>query len=193
MRRLADFIAGIDGAGRRRAWQRHLDTVSLEATRHWDDLLQALPEDAWATLRAGTLQQIDQRNATRGWPQAEHRFNEARGFLYLLALGCDDVRFAPPSMATAGPDLLARRSATTIACEVKTVHIDAMSAHLARKLGTRLQDAVAQLRASGTDEAFIYLVAAGSDVATIRDRIDAARLSPCRLVIDCDGIIETLN
>lgn len=193
MHRLADFIAGIDGANKRRAWQRHLDALPRDAIGIWNDLLATLPDDAWAILKASTLTQIDQRDPARSWRQVQDRFNEARAFVYLQARGCANVAFAPSSMAAAGPDLIAQRGALCIACEVKTIRLDPMSVHRMRKLRSRLKDAVGQLAAIAADEAYIYLVAEGCDMATIRDALDMRGFSPCRLVIDCDGVIAPFS
>lgn len=193
MQRLADFIAGIDGAGKRRAWQRHLDGLPRDATGKWHDLLANLPDDAWAMLKASTLQQINQHDPARSWRQVQDRFNEARAFLYLQAQGCEDVAFAPSSMTAAGPDLLARRGEVAIACEVKTIELDTTSSHMTRKLRSRLKDAVAQLAAIDADEAYIYLIVSSCDAITIGNSIDRTSLSDCHLVVDCDGAIDLLN
>ncbi|MDY0872184.1 hypothetical protein [Dongia rigui] len=193
MQRLVDFITGIDGANKRRMWQRHLDGLPGAVLQGWNDLLSALPDDAWLALKTSTLRQIDHRDPWASWRQAEDRFNEARGFLYLRSQGCDDVAFAASSMAAPGPDLLARRGAVVIACEVKTLHLDATSMHLSRKLRSRLQDAVAQAMAVAADEAYVYLVATGLDAPEIGNTLDVASLAPCRLVVDCDGTVQAFN
>ncbi|MBI2256198.1 MAG: hypothetical protein HYU58_16365 [Proteobacteria bacterium] len=193
MPRIADFMAGIDGKAKRRAWQRHLGGLPQDAAQYWQDLLSALPEEAWRALKASTLCQIDQRNPLRAWPQAQDRFNEARAFIYLQTIGCTGIAFAPISMATRGPDLIAERAGWAITCEVKTIHLKAGSAHIARKLTSRLQDAKAQASIVEAGEAYIYLVATGSDIATIRKAIDMSALSPCRLVVDCGDAVEVFS
>lgn len=193
MQRIADFIDGIDGKAKRRLWQRYLDALSPEATRHWSDLLSSLPGDAWSNLRTSTLQQIDQRDPMRGWPQALDRFNEVRAFVYLQKIGCTDIEFALTSMATRGPDLIALRDGKKIACEVKTVHLKAGSVHLTRKLASRLLDAKAQASMIDAGEAYIFLIATGADMAAVRAAIDVSTLLPCRLVVDCGGTIETFS
>ena len=193
MQRLADFIAGIDGVNRRRAWQRHIDALPDDAARAWDDLLGELPIAAWSALKESTLRQIDRHNPARGWHQALDRFNEARAFLYLQALGYESVAFAPSSVEAAGPDLLARRGAMKIACEVKSIRLDAASAHLGRKLAPRLQDASTQLAATGADLSYIYLVVVGGDVAAVRAALAATDLPACRVVVDCGGLVETIS
>lgn len=161
MQRIADFITGIDGQAKRRLWQRYLDALSPEATRHWSDLLSSLPGDAWSNLRTSTLQQIDQRDPMRGWPQALDRFNEVRAFVYLQKIGCTDIAFAPTSMAMRGPDLLASRDGDRVACEVKTIiqgtnkpTTDAF----VRKFLVRASDAIDQLRASSSGRCITYFV-----------------------------------
>jgi hypothetical protein len=193
VQRLADFIAGFDGTNKRRMWQRHLVELPVERLRRWNDLLSDLSDDAWTALKASILGQIDQRDPRRSWRQVEDRFNEARGFLYLQSQGCDDVAFAASSMAARGPDLLARRGAVAIACEVKTLHLDATSPHLSRKLRSRLRDAVAQAMAVPADEAYVYVIATGVGAPEIASTIDAAWLAPCRLVVDCDGTVAAFN
>jgi Holliday junction resolvase len=193
VQRIADFIAAIDGKAKRRLWQRYLDALSPVATRHWSDLLSDLPGDAWANLRTSILQQINQRDPVRGWPQALDRFNEVRAFVYLQKIGCADIEFTSASMATRGPDLIALRDGKRIACEVKTVHLKAGSVHLTRKLASRLLDAKVQASMIGASEAYIFLIATGADMATIRAAIDVSTLLPCRLVVDCGGTIQTLS
>jgi hypothetical protein len=193
VQRLADFITGFGGTNKRRMWQRHLDGLPVERLRHWNGLLSGLSDDAWAALKASILRQIDHRDPRRSWHQVEDRFNEARGFLYLQSQGCDDVAFAASSMTAPGPDLLARRGAVAIACEVKTLHLDATSTHLSRKLRSRLQDAVAQATAVPADEAYVYVVATGMGAPEIGNAIDAAWLATCRLVVDCDGTLEVFS
>ncbi len=191
--RLADFVAGIGGGNKRQAWQRYVDTLPIASTQAWNDLLSALPDSAWATLRESTLRQIDQRDPTRGLLQAQDRFNEVRAFIYLQKIGCSDITFAPASMEQRGPDLLAHRDGQRIACEVKCLRLKSGSAHIARKLASRLQDAALQLARAETDQAYIYLIAAGMDVAALRSLIDMNPLSPCRLILDSDGAIEMIN
>ena len=193
MQRIADFIAGMDDKAKRRAWQRHLDALPQDAMQGWSDLLSALPDDAWHALKASTLGQINQYDPMRAWPQAQDRFNEARAFRYLQMIGCTEIAFTSTSMATRGPDLIANHADRKITCEVKTVHLQAGSMHVVRKLTSRLQDAKAQASIIDADEAYVFLIATGADMAVIRAAIDTSALLPCRLVVDCNGMIETFS
>jgi len=193
VQRIADFIAGMDGKAKRRLWQRHFDALPSGTIENWEDLLGILPDDAWNALKATTLGQVNQHDPIRAWPQVQDRFNEVRAFHYLQKIGCTEITFAPTSMAMRGPDLVARRGSSKIACEVKTVHLKNGSAHVIRKLASRLLDAKAQASIVAAEEAYIYLVANGVDMALMRAAIDVSTLAPCRIVVDCNDRIDTLN
>lgn len=195
MTKIADFISGIDGLNKRRIWQRYLEAVPAADVKSWNTLLKALPDNAWAILKADTLRQIDQHHPSSGWAQAQQRFNEARAYLYLQSIGCEDIAFvtakAAKSSPKRAPDLIAQCHGESIACEVKTLHISRTSPYAARKLQTRLQDAQAQLATASAQSHLIYLVLTGDDLL-LRNQVTIF-IGECQLVLDYDGKVEAFT
>ena len=157
----------------------------------WNALLKALPADAWAALKTDTLRQIDQHHPSSGWAQAQHRFNEARAYLYLQSIGCQDIVFLSAEPTTRSPDLIGQRHGESMACEVKTLHVSHTSPHAGRKLKARLQDARAQLAAASAQWRLIYIVLTGDD-HLVRAQV-ATFTNECQLVLDYEGKVEALT
>ncbi len=191
MTRLADFIDGIDGINKRRAWQHYLDELPREVTYGWNALLTSLPAEDWAVLKSTTHAQINLHHPARGWLQAQDRFNEARAYLYLSNIGCRDICFTPVSITERRPDLLARQGDALVACEVKSLRLDATSPHARRKLVMRLEDATEQLDAIAADIRCIYLVTSTS--AAILCELLAGQLRQCHLIFDCNGFVTAYD
>lgn len=191
--RLDDFVDGIDGANRRRAWRRFLISRPPGETAAWETLLAIVPDSAWRQWRADILAQIDRHEPARGWAQAQDLFNEARAYRHLVQMGCSDIAFARRSPAAPSPDLRARDGDAVILCEVKTLHLgpeESPSPRLARKLQARIEDAQRQLAGDGSsvdrpDRRMIYLVLASGNMSDeLAAWLDAAAPAGLEMVID---------
>lgn len=194
--RLNDFIEGIDGTNRRRAWRRFLISLPPGEIAAWEALLAIVPEAGWHPWKADILAQIDRHNPARGWAQAADLFNEARAYHHLAQVGCTDIEFARRSPAAPSPDLLARDGDAVIHCEVKTLHLGqaaSPSPRLARKVQSRLEDAQRQLAGDGTtgihpERRMIYLVLAGSAASVeLTAWLKGAVPAGLEIVIDGNG------
>ncbi len=86
--------------------------------------LQGLDTEAWVALKSDALPLLRAKHPTRGWQPLFDTLNEAKGYNYLVRIGCKDVRFIPRS-TIAGvrtPDLRAMLGPARVLCEVKTIN-----------------------------------------------------------------------
>lgn len=149
------LIGGMPTIRLRRIWQQDF-TQRLTIDADWrqrvlmlEHVLSGVLPDARQDLLTMVLGQIDRRNCQRGWGQALDLLNQARGYHYLMSLGCRGIVFLPGSSTGKTPDLMGESAESPILCEVKTVHVAARStpAMSVRKLAARLTAAAAQLSA----------------------------------------------
>ncbi|MGC1179409.1 MAG: hypothetical protein WA884_10395 [Methyloceanibacter sp.] len=89
--------------------------------------LQGLDVDAWTFVKGEALPRLQAKHPTRGWEQLFETLNEAKGYNYLVRIGCRDVKFIPRS-TTKGvrtPDLRGLLASTKVLCEVKSINVSA--------------------------------------------------------------------
>jgi hypothetical protein len=89
--------------------------------------LQGLDIAAWTFVRDEALSRLQAKHPTRGWEQLFETLNEAKGYNYLVRIGCTDVQFIPRSTAKGmrTPDLRGLLASTKVLCEVKTINASA--------------------------------------------------------------------
>jgi hypothetical protein len=86
--------------------------------------LAVLDVEAWSDLkeRAAVHLVSQMRGQGRGWQPLFDIFSEARGFGYLLSIGCAGVHFIKRTKGKT-PDLGAVRDGCPVLCEVKTINV----------------------------------------------------------------------
>ena len=87
--------------------------------------LQGLDAKAWEILKSEALPFMTARHKERGWQQLFDKLNEAKGYNYLVSIGCKNVEFIPRAK-TAGaktPDLQGVLGVAKLLCEVKTINV----------------------------------------------------------------------
>lgn len=89
-----------------------------------EDNLGRLDDSAWSFFRDELKPYLFKKDKKRGWTQLFDKFNEAKGYGYLLDKGCSSVEFIPPSRVKGveTPDLLGRKGEEVYLCEVKTIN-----------------------------------------------------------------------
>jgi hypothetical protein len=103
--------------------------------KHFRDIeadLQGLDSVSWDCLKADLIPLLTRKDAKRGWEPLFDKLNEAKGYNYLVRIGCTNVRFIPrsPMLSQKTPDLQGSLGAAKALCEVKTINISQVeSAH----------------------------------------------------------------
>ena len=105
--------------------------VKLKHFRDIESDLQNLDAASWEYLKAELVQPIKKRDQTRGWQALFDKLNEAKGYSYLVRLGCTNVVFIPRSsiQGQKTPDLQADLDSIKVICEVKTINISKFEAN----------------------------------------------------------------
>jgi hypothetical protein len=87
--------------------------------------LQGLDAKAWEILKSEALPLTKARDQERGWQQLFDRLNEAKGYNYLVSIGCKKVEFIPRAKTAEAetPDLQGVLGAAKVLCEVKTINV----------------------------------------------------------------------
>ncbi|SRR6266446_1317356 len=113
------------------------NAIKLKHFRDIEAELQGLDSRSWDRLKADLVPLLTTRGPRRGWQALFDKLNEAKGYNYLVRIGCRDVQFVPRSSAKGQqtPDLHGILAAAEALCEVKTINIsEDESAH--RRNGT---------------------------------------------------------
>ena len=76
-----------------------------ELYKRLEDDLQQLDVNSWRGLKKRVVKYTAIREEDRGWDQFFHILSEAKGYLYLKSLGCDEIRFIPEEDGVRTPDL----------------------------------------------------------------------------------------
>lgn len=85
--------------------------------------LQRLDQEAWASLKNKVLPFLTARDHYgRGWQQLIDMLNERLGYIFLLDLGCTEIRFISEKNGET-PELEAKLDGEPVICEVKTINI----------------------------------------------------------------------
>jgi hypothetical protein len=95
--------------------------IQAKHVRETGSDLQGLDAAAWESLKTDLIPLVKKRHPERGWQPLLNKLNEAKGYNYLVRIGCTDVRFIPRS-STRTPDLKGHSGPTTVLCEVKTIN-----------------------------------------------------------------------
>ena len=100
------------------------DRQKLKFLEDIEDDLKDLDDAAWNFLKGEVVPFFQQKDCKRGWQQVFDRLNEAKGYNYLIKLGCQDVEFIPRSGKDGPktPDLKGKLNSTLVLCEVKTIN-----------------------------------------------------------------------
>lgn len=98
------------------------------ALKHFRDIereLQGLDADSWRFLKTELAPLLTRREEVRGWQALFNKLNEAKGYNYLVRIGCNKVSFIPRSkiQGQKTPDLEGCRASAKTLCEVKTINI----------------------------------------------------------------------
>jgi len=99
--------------------------IKLKHFRDIEAELQGLDSTSWCRLKADLLPLLMKRDPKRYWQPLFDKLNEAKGYNYLVRMGCTNVKFIPRS-STQGqktPDLQGTLGATKVLCEVKTINV----------------------------------------------------------------------
>ena len=99
--------------------------LKLKQLRDIEAELQGLDRTSWDCLKADLIPLLTARDAKRGWQALFDKLNEAKGYNYLVQIGCSSVKFIPRSSARGHktPDLQGILDSTNVLCEVKTINI----------------------------------------------------------------------
>ena len=104
--------------------------------------LQGLDAEAWEFLKSEARPHLKARDQKRGWQQLFDRLNEAKGYNYLVSIGCEDVKFIPrvKTDGVEAPDLKGLLDGAMVLCEVKTINVsdDEVRRFATRGVGTTL-------------------------------------------------------
>ena len=83
--------------------------------------LQGLDSAAWESFKQDLIPLVNKPERERGWQPLLNKLNEAKGYNYLVRIGCSDVEFVPRS-SSRSPDLRGRLGSSAVLCEVKTIN-----------------------------------------------------------------------
>jgi hypothetical protein len=104
----------------------HSIEESVEKRNVWlarEKELQRLNLDAWDSLKKEAFPYLTARShCGRGWEQFITILNQARAYIFLLNLGCSEIRFISPIKDKETPDLEGVLDSIPVICEVKTVN-----------------------------------------------------------------------
>jgi hypothetical protein len=95
--------------------------IQAKHVREIESDLQGLDATAWELLKQDLIPLVKKPQPERGWQQLLSKLNEAKGYNYLVRIGCADVQFVPRSSSRT-PDLKGRLGSSTVLCEVKTIN-----------------------------------------------------------------------
>jgi len=98
----------------------HNSAVQAKHVREIESDLQRLDDAAWDVLKTDLIPLVKKRHPQRGWQHLLNKLNEAKGYNYLVGIGCSDVEFIPRA-STQTPDLKGRLGSRKVLCEVKTI------------------------------------------------------------------------
>ena len=87
--------------------------------------LQGLDAEAWEFLKCEALPRLKAQDSTRGWQQLFDTLNEAKGYNFLVRIGCKDIKFIPRAKTdkVQTPDLRGFLGSAPVLCEVKTINV----------------------------------------------------------------------
>jgi hypothetical protein len=95
--------------------------IQAKHVREIESDLEGLDATAWELFKKDLIPLVEKPKPERGWHQLLSKLNEAKGYNYLVRIGCTDVQFVARSRWRT-PDLKGRLGPSTTLCEVKTVN-----------------------------------------------------------------------
>jgi hypothetical protein len=95
--------------------------IQAKHVREIESDLQGLDAAAWELFKQDLIPLVKKRHPERGWQALLNKLNEAKGYNYLVRMGCTDVQFIPRSSSRT-PDLKGRLGSNTVLCEIKTIN-----------------------------------------------------------------------
>ena len=112
-----DYFSDID--------ERLDDSLSRKKSAQLAKLLNRLDEESWNYLKDQCKPLLSKVSEDRSWTPLFDRFNEAKGYGYLLDRGCSSPKFITISDKNGHqtPDLEASDGTSEYLCEVKTINI----------------------------------------------------------------------
>lgn len=105
---------------------REVDSAKMRSWLVREKELQGLDLDAWEFLKGECKPTLTARDAGgREWEQFISILNQARGYNYLVGLGCSEVQFIPRATIRSRktPDIRGAIHGRRVLCEVKTFNI----------------------------------------------------------------------
>jgi hypothetical protein len=112
------------------------NVVQTKHVREIERDLQPLDNVAWEVLKRDLIPLVTKRHRKRGWQQLLDKLNEAKGYNYLVGIGCTQVEFIPRSSSQT-PDLKARLGSKLVLCEVKTLNTSDVEVECRKNGGVR--------------------------------------------------------
>ena len=84
-----------------------------------------LDAEAWEFLKSEARPHLKAPDQRRGWQQLIDRLNEAKGYNYLVSIGCENVSFIQRKKidGVEAPDLTGLLDGAMVLCEVKTMNV----------------------------------------------------------------------
>jgi hypothetical protein len=95
--------------------------IQAKHVREIESDLQGLDATAWKLFKRELIPLVKKRHPERVWQPLLDKLNEARGYNYLVRIGCTDVQFIPRSSSRT-PDLKGHLGSSTVLCEIKTIN-----------------------------------------------------------------------
>ena len=107
--------------------ENYFSDINLEELEMLAELavsLSKLDEKSWNYLKGECKPLLSKVSEDRGWTPLFDKFNEAKGYGYLLDRGCSCVKFIRPDKnGHQTPDLEASDGTSEYLCEVKTINL----------------------------------------------------------------------
>lgn len=107
--------------------ENYFSDINLEELELLAELavsLSKLDKKSWNYLKGKCKPLLPKANEDRAWTRLFDRFNEAKGYGYLLCRGCSCIKFIKPDEnGHQTPDLEASDGTSEYLCEVKTINI----------------------------------------------------------------------
>jgi hypothetical protein len=149
--------------------------VRLKHFRDIEAELQGLDASAWSYLKAQLAPLLAFRSEKRGWQALFDKLNEAKGYNYLVGIGCTNVEFVPVSSVNGQrtPDLQGVLAGARVLCEVKTINMSEIEATrrmngAAGSISLRLSDGFFSKLTSDIETAKNQMAAYDADNSTRR-------------------------
>ena len=102
-----------------------LQGAILKDFREREADLQGLDDASWRYLKRELVPLLTRKDPERWWQALCDKLNEAKGYNYLVSIGCTNVQFVPRSgvQGQKTPDLEGTLVNRKVICEVKTINI----------------------------------------------------------------------